>query len=194
MAPARAVKLGRESTTKRNKLKVNDMSKRSVFCLAASQDEADEIVERLRNDGVSGDDISALFPDNGRTRDFAFEKNTKAPEGLVIPGVGPITIAGPMVAALSGAPIGAVVVGISGVLIGMGIPEYVAKRYEDKVKSAKILISVHCETSDRVKRVKEILETVGAQDIASTGESSAPEGKWRPTTTDYAQAETYLSV
>jgi hypothetical protein len=52
----------------------------------------------------------------------------------------------------------------------MGIPEYEAKRYEGRVKDGGILLSVHSETSDEIKRAKEILEHTGAQDIASTGE------------------------
>jgi hypothetical protein len=53
----------------------------------------------------------------------------------------------------------------------MGIPEYEAKRYEGRVKEGGILLSVHSDTSDEIKKAKEILERTGAQDISSTGES-----------------------
>ena len=62
--------------------------------------------------------------------------------------------------------------GLIGALIGMGIPEYEAKRYEGHLKSGGILLSVHCDTSDEIKRSKELLKGTGAEDIASTGESS----------------------
>jgi hypothetical protein len=65
-------------------------------------------------------------------------------------------------------------------LIGMGIPEYEAKRYEGRVKGGGTLLSVHCDTSAEVTRAKEFLKTTGAEDIASTGESAAatsPEAK-----------------
>ena len=67
--------------------------------------------------------------------------------------------------------------GVTGALIGMGIPEYVAKRYEGRVKEGGILLSVHSDSSDWTKRAKEILERTGAQDISSTGEASADYSK-----------------
>jgi hypothetical protein len=47
--------------------------------------------------------------------------------------------------ALSGLGVGAAVGGIAGALIGMGIPEYEAKRYEGRIKSGNILLSVLLE-------------------------------------------------
>src|SRR6202023_49398 len=123
-----------------------------------------------------------LFPDKTGTRDFAHEQHTKAPEGavtgagsgallggalgwmvgigaLAIPGLGPFIAAGPIMAALAGAAGGAAAGGLAGALIGMGIPEYEAKRYEGKVKAGNILISIHTEDSEERDRAKEILET-----------------------------------
>jgi len=59
----------------------------------------------------------------------------------------------------------------------MGIPEYEAKRYEGMIKEGRILLSVHCDNSDWVKRAKDILERTGAQDISSSAESSADYAK-----------------
>lgn len=173
------------------------MSKKSVFCISASRDQAERIVELLKSANFSNNDISLLFPDMGTTRDFAHEKNTKAPEGavtgastggilggtlgwiagmgaLAIPGVGPFIAAGPIMAALSGAAVGAAVGGIAGGLIGLGIPEIEARRYEGKVKEGNILISVHTETSEEITRAKEIFTEAGAQDVCTTGEASTP--------------------
>ncbi|HEY8185929.1 MAG TPA: hypothetical protein VIF64_07655 [Pyrinomonadaceae bacterium] len=61
-------------------------------------------------------------------------------------------------AALAGA-----VGGLTGALVGMGIPEYEAKRYEGKIKEGNNLISVHAENSDEVKRAKDIFERAGAR-------------------------------
>src|ERR1039457_4017836 len=140
-----------------NQGKKINMSKKSIFCIATSRTQADQIVEQLKNANFSNNDISALFADKGTSHDFAHEKNTKAPEGavtgavtggvvvgalgwiagigaLAIPGVGPFIAAGPIIAVLSGAAIGATVGGIAGGLIGLGIPELEAKRYEGKIK------------------------------------------------------------
>jgi len=53
---------------------------------------------------------------------------------LAIPGVGPLIAAGPIVAALAGFGVGGAVGGIAGVLIGMGIAEYEANRYEGRLE------------------------------------------------------------
>src|SRR4029077_4447626 len=136
------------------------------------------------------EDISVLLPENIGTKEFGHEKHTKAPEGttagagagavvggtlgllvgigaLAIPGLGPFIAAGPIMAALAGAGTGGVVGGLIGALVGMGIPEYEAKRYEGLIKEGRVLLSVHCDSSDWVKRAKNILERTGAQDVAS---------------------------
>ena len=173
------------------------MSKKSVFCISTSRQQADQIVGQLKSANFSNNDISVLFPDKGTTRDFAHEKHTKAPEGvatgagtggviggalgwvagigaLAIPGVGPFIAAGPIIAALSGAAVGAAVGGIAGGLIGLGIPEIEAKRYEGKIKEGNILISVHTDNSAEISRAKDIFTKAGAQDICTTGEASTP--------------------
>lgn len=176
------------------------MSTKSVFCIATSRAQADTIVEHLKQAGFSYNDISVLFPDKSSTREFAHEKSTKAPEGaatgagtggaiggalgwlagigaLAIPGVGPFIAAGPIMAALSGAAIGATVGGIGGALIGMGVPEYEAKRYEGLIRGGRILISVHTDDSTESKRAKTIFEQDGAEDIASAGEAAVNKSK-----------------
>lgn len=153
-------------------------------------------VDTLQLEGFRMEDISVLFPENAGTKDFAHEKGTKAPEGaatgagsgavvggvlgwlvgvgtIAIPGVGPFLAAGPIMAALAGAGVGGAVGGLTGALIGMGIPEYEAKRYEGRVRDGGILISVHCDNSDWTSKASDILERTGANDVSSTGESSA---------------------
>src|SRR5215813_9476332 len=59
------------------------------------------------------------------------------------------------------------------VLIGVGIPEYEAKRYEGRIKKGGILISVHCDDSNWTHKAKIILQETGAEDVSSTGEARA---------------------
>src|SRR3954463_13810796 len=169
------------------------MSK-SVFCIASSHSQAEAIVDRLKAAGFSNNDISVLFPDKTGTKDFAHEQHTKAPEGavtgagtlgflggalgwlagigaLAIPGVGPVIAAGPIMAALSGAAVGAAVGGIAGALVGLGMPEYEARRYEGKIAEGGILISVHTDDRTEIDRAKEIFRTAGARDIGVAGEA-----------------------
>ena len=101
----------------------------AVFGIYHTRDAAEEAVDALRRAHFRNTDISALFPDNAGSKDFAHEKNTKAPEGattgaasgavaggvlgwlagvgvLAIPGIGPFIAAGPIMAALAGAGAG----------------------------------------------------------------------------------------
>ena len=168
----------------------------AAFGIYKTQAGAEQAVDALKQAGFRNTDISALLPENEGTKDFAHEKNTKAPEGaatgagtgavvggtlgwlagigaLAIPGLGPFIAAGPIMAALAGAGVGGTVGGLTGALVGMGIPEYEAKRYEGRVKEGGILLSVHCDSSDWTKKAKDILERTGAEDVSSTGEASA---------------------
>ena len=67
---------------------------------------------------------------------------------------------------------GAAAGGLIGALVGMGIPEYEAKRYEGRVKDGGVLLSVHCDDSEWVGKAKDILKLAGADDIASAGEKA----------------------
>jgi len=66
--------------------------------------------------------------------------------------------------------IGAGVGGLTGALVGLGIPEYEAKRYEGKVKDGGILISVHSESGDEINAAKAVFKELGAHDISAAGE------------------------
>jgi hypothetical protein len=175
---------------------MSDNKKTSVFGIYTTRESVERAVDTFLRSGFTTSDVSVLLPENLGGKPLATHKDTKAPEGatagggagavvggtlgllagigaLAIPGVGPFIAAGPIMAALAGIGVGGAVGGFAGALIGMGIPEYEAKRYEGRIQKGGILLSVHCDTSDQVKRGKEILKNTGAEDISSTGESSS---------------------
>jgi hypothetical protein len=168
----------------------------AAFGIYRNRTQLENAVDNLRTAGFRNEDISVLFPDKTSSKEFAHEKNTKAPEGatagaasgaviggglgwlvgigaLAIPGLGPFIAAGPIVAALAGAGAGGTLGGVTGALVGAGIPEYEAKRYEGRIKEGGMLLSVHADNSDWTKRAKNILEDTGAQDVSSTSEAKA---------------------
>jgi hypothetical protein len=174
--------------------------KTSVFGIYNSRESVERAVDTFLKSGFATSDVSVLLPENLGSKPIATHKDTKAPEGatagggagaviggtlgllagigaLAIPGVGPFIAAGPIMAALAGLGVGGAVGGFAGALIGMGIPEYEAKRYEGRIQKGGILLSVHCNTADQVKRGKEIMKSTGAEDISSTGESSSDVSK-----------------
>ncbi len=172
---------------------------RAVFGIYQTSSQAEQAVDRLLTEGFSNNDISVLLQDRESSRDFAHEKNTKAPEGtttgaatggviggtlgllagigaLAIPGVGPLIAAGPIMGALAGLGAGGAIGGLIGALVGVGIPEYEAKRYEGRVRNGGVLLSVHCGTSEEVSLAEDILKDTGAEDISSTGEKAGAAG------------------
>jgi len=178
------------------------MPNKVVLGLYSTRRQVENAVDELKAQGFRNTDVSVLFSENVGTKDFAHEKGTKAPEGLAtgatsgaviggtlgwlagigalaIPGVGPLIAAGPIIGALTGVGVGGTVGGVAGGLIGLGIPEYEANRYDGRIKSGNILLSVHADDSSWVNKAERILKDTGADDISSTSEAKG----------DYANAE-----
>src|SRR3979409_1902175 len=147
----------------------------AVFGIYKNPMAAERAVDRILAAGFSNNDISVLLPDTQSSKEFAHEKNTKAPEGtttgvtaggavggtlgllagigaLAIPGLGPVMAAGPMMGAVAGLGVGGAVGGLIGALVGMGIPEYEAHRYEGRVKEGGVILSVHGHGSPEIER------------------------------------------
>jgi hypothetical protein len=171
----------------------------AVFGIYLCQADGENAIQALKLAGFRGTDISVLFSENTGTKDLALEKHSKAPEGtvtgagsgaviggilgllagagtLLIPGLGPIAGAGPIVGLFTGIGAGGTLGGITGALVGLGQPEYEAKRFEGRIRKGGILMSVHCDDSDWVKTAKTILEQTGAEDVASSSEAKADFG------------------
>jgi len=183
-----------------------DNKKTSVLGIYSNRETVERATDTLIKSGFPASVISVLLPENLGAKAIGTEKATKAPEGaatgatsgavlggglgllvgigaLAIPGLGPFIAAGPIMAALAGMGVGGTVGGITGALVGLGIPEYEAKRYEGRMQKGGILLSVHCDTSDEIKRAKELLKTTGAEDISSSTESSVDSAKVEKPTT-----------
>jgi hypothetical protein len=167
-----------------------------VFGIYSTLTSVENATDSLMRAGFANADISVLMPESlGGPKDMGTEKSTKAPEGaaagvtaggviggtlgvlagiglLAIPGLGPFIAAGPIMAGLAGLGVGGAVGGFTGALVGMGIPEFEAKRYEGRLQKGGILLSVHCDTSDEIKRAKAVMKTTAAEDISSSGEAS----------------------
>jgi hypothetical protein len=71
--------------------------------------------------------------------------------------------------------VGAAVGGLTGALIGMGIPEYEAKRYEGRVVKGSALVAVRAHSSERERDARRILEEGGAEDISSATDKAVPD-------------------
>lgn len=167
---------------------------KGVFGIYDSRMTVELTVDRLKGNGFQSTDISVLMPQEHDSEKLTREKITKAPEAvttgastgfiiggtlgwlagigaIVIPGIGPLIAAGPILALLAGAGTGAALGGLTGGLIGLGIPEFEAKQYENHLKDGGILLSVHTDNSEWIEKAKKILKETGARDISTVGET-----------------------
>jgi hypothetical protein len=119
-------------------------------------------------------------------REFGLAMATKAPEGaatggtiggvigavaaglvaagiVVVPGLA-LVAAGPIVATLAGLGAGAAAGGLTGALIGLGLPEHEARFFNEQIEHGGILVGVYTH-NDRATQAKKILEASGADKV-----------------------------
>jgi len=151
--------------------------------------EAERAIDALLNSGFTRNQISVLMRGKEESEQFARDtgiKETHAAEGagtgagigavaggaagilaglglLAIPGIGPLLAAGPIAAGLGGAVAGGAAGGVIGALVGLGIPETEAKRYEGEVKQGHILVTVQCD--GQCDRASSLLTSYAAYDV-----------------------------
>jgi hypothetical protein len=97
---------------------------------------------------------------------------------FIIPGVGPLVIAGSFVPALVGAIEGAVVLGglsaLGAALYSLGIPKDSIVQYEVALKAGKYLMIAHGSPDD-LKKAKEVVQNTGAKILADFDSNLIPE-------------------
>ena len=171
----------------------------SVIGIYEDRTTVSDAIGVLHKAGYRATDIAVLSSDNQGSKDFAHEKHTEAPQGAAtgaavgavmgaaaawfvsiqtatIPGLAPLAAAGPVLAALAGAGAGGALGWIAGLLAGLPLSEYVAKRYAGRIRRGGILLSVHCDGPEWRKRAKKTLKDTGARDISSASETAADFG------------------
>jgi hypothetical protein len=159
----------------------------SIFAIFKEEKALERALTILRSQNFRNADISILL-----------EKTNKSPEAatagaasgalagsifgwligagtIAISGLGAFIVAGPIMSAIAGAGIAGTFGGIAGGLIGLGITEYEALEYEEKIKAGGILISIHIDDDIWEKKAVEILLENGASHIASTLSSKSSE-------------------
>ena len=171
----------------------------SVIGIYTDRTTVSDAIDVLHKEGYRATDISVLSSDNQGSKDFGHEKHSKAAAGaaagaamgavvgaalawlvsiqtVAIPVLAPLAAAGPVVAALAGAGAGGALGWIAGLLAGLPLSEYVAKRYAGRIRRGGILLSVHCDGPEWRKRAKKTLKDTGARDISSASETAADFG------------------
>lgn len=169
----------------------------AVLGIYSSYEDMERGIGLLKAEGFGNTDISVLLPENVGPAPLAQPKRKRA-EGaaagsfsgalvggalgwlagigvIAIPGVGPLLAAGPILAALAGVGVGGTVAGVAGALIGTGIPETEASKYERQLKKGAIMISVYADLRS-AQRAERALVSTGARDITIANRRSSQAG------------------
>jgi hypothetical protein len=158
----------------------------------------------LKIAGFRETDTSVLLQKRAGTKDLAAKRATNAPEmaptgagsraviegahgwwagtgALSALGLGPLLVAGPIVARLAEIGFGGTLGRLSGALLGLQIHEYEAKRYQKRIENGGILLSLDCDSPNCAEKAKLLPISTGAEDVSSAGEIAAEyDGTDRP--------------
>ena len=169
----------------------------SVIGVYEDRTTVSDAIDVLKKAGYRATDISVLSSENQGSKDFAHQKRTKGLEGAAagalagallgaalawfvstgtLTGLRQLVAAGPIVAAFAGAGAGGALGWIVGLLSGMRLTEYVARRYAGRIRQGGILMSVHCDSPEWCTRAKKALKDTGARNISSATEAAADFG------------------
>lgn len=84
---------------------------------------------------------------------------------VAIPGVGALMVAGPIMAAISGAAAGTYIGFLAGALMHFDVPQYQADIYETHLTTGKVLLAVHTDVSDERVKAEQIMDQYGAIEV-----------------------------
>lgn len=128
-----------------------------------------EVVERLRERGYKTEEISVIAKNTKNLPEFTQEVKPSTKDGaiagaltggtlgiagviagisaVVVPGLGAILAAGPIISTIGGAVVGASsgAGGLKHALMEIGVPDEEAERYSEDVQEGKILVFLHPE-------------------------------------------------
>jgi hypothetical protein len=166
--------------------------KDTVYCIASSEPQANDILQHLRNLGFKSSEVSVLLKAK-ETKNISMKEDVVrdaekgglvggalgAIAGLTIftaPILGPLAVAGPIIAALGGAAVGGVVGGLAGgtgALARIGVPEHATARLEQRIQDGAILIAVHADDPARMDRASRLFKSSGAEEVYSSEDLAA---------------------
>jgi hypothetical protein len=171
----------------------------SVLGIYPDRTTVSDAISVLHKIGYRAPDISVLSSDSQGSKDFAHEQRTKALDGAAtgaavgalvgaalaclvsiqivhIAILGPLVAAGPFLASLAGAGAGGTLGWMIGLMAGLRLTEYVARRYAGRMRDGGILLSVHCDSPEWCDRARKTLKDTGARSISSAAETAADYG------------------
>jgi hypothetical protein len=164
-----------------------------VVGVFTDRSKAEQSIEELRRGGFSDDEIGfamrggeaveGTHPGTSQAMDLGGETGTQAKQeftgaltgtaaggmlgaaaALLIPGLGPVTLAGVLAGLVAGAGAGAAAGGIVGALTGLGASEEEARYYQQELEAGRALVVV--KTDGRSEEAATVLVNQGAYGLA----------------------------
>jgi outer membrane lipoprotein SlyB len=146
---------------------------------------AGQAVDELKDAGFAPGNISLLGKDTEELRPLLRKISSNKPDRLMtdlgvagaiggllvglssiaVPGAGSILVAGPLVAAISGAAAGSAIGVVTGALVHFDVPETEAHSYEAHLTEGKVLVAVHTDAATERFKAEEALDRAGAVEI-----------------------------
>jgi hypothetical protein len=161
----------------------------SVFGTYTSTEQLEAALGVARAAGFRDSDVSVLVPENGQASELEdIQPRSTARFGadvmisggglgsltgagtLMVPDMGPVLAAGPLLTALSKAQAETAVGDVISWLIGVGVPAYQAKRYNGLLQRGCILAALRADNAAWVGRAKQVLEGTGAKNLSEADE------------------------
>jgi hypothetical protein len=148
------------------------MSRSAVYGILQDPSHVEGLVDSLRQEGFGSRDISLLLAPIVNVgplfREIARSVWPVGIRALAFPGVGPLIGAGPIMNSFALKGVEDCVIGtLFRKLAGIGIAENHARRYDRRIKSGGLLLSVRCSNHLGTQRVMKLLKQTGAEEIWS---------------------------
>jgi uncharacterized membrane protein len=165
----------------------------SVVAIYDTHSQAEEAIKNLQKSGIDMKKLSIVGKDYHSEEDVTGYYNTGdrmkywgklgalwggfwgllfGAAFFAIPGIGPVLVAGPLVAWIIGALEGAVVVGglsaVGAGLYSIGIPKDSVIKYESALKADKFIVLAH-GTAAEVAKARDIMQTTNPAELALHG-------------------------
>lgn len=155
-----------------------------VVAIFDDQVKARSALDKLVGHGIDSSKLSLLVGEVGKSHHFEIDsEKSKTAEGagygavlgglvaglgaaaagivsVTVPGA--ILVTGPLGVALASGAIGAAAGGLTGALIGIGIPAEEVDLIENDLKDGSFMVGAHSITSEQASAAKHLLEAAGA--------------------------------
>jgi hypothetical protein len=167
---------------------------KAVICVVRTEEDANQLMNRLKEAEFSAQEVSIITQDRRERKELKHASTLSRLEGLAagalgggallgglgwiagivalsIPGIGPILAAGPVVAALADAAIGGGIGLVGGAILGLRMPDHIARYYEEALQNGHSLVAVHTDDPAKQQKARELFQAADGEYIHVVDES-----------------------